>query len=114
MPRPDTGTEQRLRTFAREIEEALADELVCLVLYGSATGEEWVAGRSDLSTAMVVRRVTAPVLETLAPVVARWRRHGFAVPAVLDDEYLARARDTFPMELADIRRQHRVLAGRDV
>ena len=54
------------------------------------------------------------MLEALAPVVGRWRRHGFAVPVVLDDEYLARARDTFPMELEDIRRQRRVLAGRDV
>jgi hypothetical protein len=31
----------------------------------------------------------------------------------MDREYLAGARDTFPMELDDIRRQHRVLAGED-
>jgi hypothetical protein len=114
MPRPDSRTERRLGAFAREVEEALGGELVCLVLHGSATGEEWVAGRSDLNTAIVVRRVTTEVLEALVALVGRWRRHGFAVPVVLDDEYLARARDMFPMELDDIRRQHRVLAGRDV
>ena len=114
MPRPDARTERRLSAFARELEEALGGQLVCLVLHGSAAGEEWVAGRSDLNIAIVVPRVTAEVLEALAPVVGRWRRHGFAVPVVLDDEYIARARDTFPMELEDIRRQHRVIAGRDV
>src|SRR5437870_6808274 len=114
MPGPDPRTERRISAFAREVEEALGGRLVCLVLHGSAAGEEWVAGRSDLNTAIVVPRVTAEVLEALVPVVGRWRRHGFAVPVVLDDAYLARARDTFPMELDDIRRQHRVLAGTDV
>jgi len=113
MPGPDARTERRLSAFAREVEEALGRQLVCLVLHGSAAGEEWVAGRSDLNTAIVVPRVTAEVLEALVPVVGRWRRHGFAVPVVLDDAYLTGARDTFPMELDDIRRQHRVLAGAD-
>jgi hypothetical protein len=114
MPRPDARTEQRLSAFAREVEGALAGQLVCLVLHGSAAGEDWIGGRSDVNTAIVVPRVTVAVLEALVPLVGRWRRQGFAPPVVLDDEYLAGARDTFPMELDDIRRQHRVLAGRDV
>ena len=99
MPGPDARTERRLSAFAREVEEALGRQLVCLVLHGSAAGEEWVAGRSDLNTAIVVPRVTAEVLEALVPVVGRWRRHGFAVPVVLDDAYLTGARDTFPMDV---------------
>src|SRR5262245_51775621 len=114
MPRPDPRTEQRLSAFARDVEQALGGQLVSLVLHGSAAGEEWVGGRSDVNTAIVVPRVTVAVLEALVPVVGRWRRQGFAAPVVLDDEYLAGARDTFPMELDHIRRQHRVLAGRAV
>src|SRR5262249_62001938 len=38
---------------------------------------------------------------------------GFAVPVLVDGDYFDRPRDTFPMELDDIRRQHRVLAGSD-
>jgi len=114
MPRPDPHTELRMSAFAHDVEQALGGQLVSLVLHGSAAGEEWVGGRSDVNTAIVVPRVTVAVLEALVPVVGRWRRQGFAAPVVLDDEYLAGARDTFPMELDDIRRQHRVLAGRDV
>src|SRR5207247_2239515 len=83
----------------------------CLVLHGSAAGDEWVAGRSDLNTALVVPCVTLAVLERLAPLVARWRERGFALPVVMDYEYLRRARDTFPMALDDISRQHRLLVG---
>ena len=114
MPSPDARTEQRLSAFAREVEGALGGQLICLVLHGSAAGEDWIGGRSDVNTAIVVPRVTAAVLEALVPVIGRWRRQGITPPVVLDDEYFAGARDTFPMELDDIRRQHRVLAGRDV
>src|SRR5207244_12166216 len=62
---------------------------------------------------VVVGRRTLDVLDVLAPVVARWRPRGFAPPLVMDDEYLAQARDSFPMELEDIRARHRVLAGSD-
>jgi hypothetical protein len=108
-----TPPAERLATYAAEVRAALGETCLSVVLYGSAAGEDWVAGRSDVNTAVVVGRVTLAVLDALAPVVARWRPAGFALPLVVDPEYLARARDVFPMELDDIRRQHRVLAGTD-
>jgi len=110
----DERTERDLGRFASGVQAALGEQLVCLALYGSGAGGDFVPGRSDVNTAVVVTRVTAGVLDLLAPVVARWRPHGFALPLIVDPEYLDRARDTFPMELEDIRRQHRLLAGRDV
>jgi hypothetical protein len=105
---------EHLAGFTDDVQAALGPRLVALVLYGSAAGDDWVAGRSDLNVAVVVSRVDAAVLGALAPVMIRWRPHRFAVPLVLDAEFLDRARDTFPIELDDIRRQHRLLAGRDV
>jgi len=114
MPRPGARAEQEIAAFAKEMRAALGEELRCLVLHGSAAGEDWVAGHSDINTTLVVPRVTLAVLERLAPLVTRWRARGFALPVVMDSEYLRRARDTFPMELADIGRQHRLLAGTDL
>lgn len=113
MTRPAPAVEHELAAFVAAVESALGDELLCLVLHGSAAGEDWVPGRSDLNTVVVVPRVTLAVLERLAPVVGRFAPRGFALPVVMDREYLAQARDTFPMELDDIRRQHRLLAGTD-
>jgi hypothetical protein len=114
MAQPDARVDRHLRAFTAEVEAALGTQLVCLALHGSAAGADWVPRRSDVNTAVVVARVTLAVLEALAPVVARWRPRGFATPVLMDEEYLAGARDVFPMELDDIRTQHRVLAGRDV
>ncbi len=114
MARPEARKERELGEFAADVQAALGERLLCLVLWGSAAGDDWSPDRSDLNTAVVVPRVTLAVLEALAPVVARWRPHGFALPLVVDRDFLARAADAFPMELDDIRAQHRLLAGTDL
>ena len=58
MPRPGARAEQQIATFTEEMRTALGEELVCLVLHGSAAGDEWVVGHSDINTALVVPRVT--------------------------------------------------------
>jgi hypothetical protein len=113
MPMLDPRAEQQLEAYAAEVMQALGDAAVGVVLYGSAAGADWVAGRSDINTAIVVRRATVASLDALAPVVARWRAKGFALPVLLDQDQVAQANRLFPMELDDIRRQHRLLAGRD-
>lgn len=110
----DGRFEGRLESYAAEVATALGPRLVCVALYGSAVGRDWIVGHSDINTAIVVDAVATPVLDALVPVVARWRTRGFALPLVVDREYLARARDVFPIELDDLRRQHRVLHGEDV
>jgi len=114
MPRPDATVEAQITRFARDVEAALGASLVSIAVYGSAAGDDWIAGRSDVNTAIVTQAVTLAVLEALAPIVAGVRSRRFALPLVVDRALLDRARDAFPMELDDIRRQHRVLAGDDV
>lgn len=113
MPGPDARRQQDLATYADEVRGALGDACVGVVLYGSAAGVDWVEGRSDFNTAIVVRRSTAAALDALAPVIARWRPKGFALPVLLDAEQVEDARLLFPMELDDIKRQHRLLIGED-
>ncbi|MFN8644151.1 MAG: hypothetical protein U0802_21780 [Candidatus Binatia bacterium] len=113
MPTLDARAEQHLQAYAAEVMQVLGDDAVGVVLYGSAAGVDWVAGRSDLNTVIVVRRVEVGALDALAPVLARWRQHGFALPVLLDLAQVAQACRLFPMELDDMRRQHRLLAGRD-
>ncbi|MBX3026755.1 hypothetical protein KF840_17755 [bacterium] len=113
MPTLDPRAEQQVQAYAAEVVQALGEAAVGVVLYGSAAGADWVAGRSDINTAIVLRRVAVASLDALAPVVARWRPKGFALPVLLDEGQVAQACRLFPMELDDIRRQHRLLAGSD-
>lgn len=113
MSRLDEQHEQQVRQFAGEIQSAAGAALQCVALYGSGAGEDWVSARSDVNTAIVLERVTTAALDALAPVVARWRKKGFALPLVVDAAYLRRACESFPMEIEDIRQRHRVILGAD-
>jgi hypothetical protein len=114
MARPDERLERQIATYGSEVEQALASHLLCLALYGSAAGSDFFEPHSDVNIAVVVPTVTIDVLEALAPVVMRWEKRRFATPLLMEREFLVRARDAFPMELDDIRRQHRLLAGADL
>src|SRR5262245_15088573 len=114
MARPDERLERLIATYGGEVEQALGPQLLCLAVYGSAAGSDFFEPHSDVNIAVVVPSVTIDVLESLAPVVMRWEKRRFATPLLIERDFLSRARDSFPMELEDIRRQHRLLAGDDL
>ena len=114
MARPDDRLERQIATYTGEVTQALGPHLVCLAVYGSAASSDYFEPNSDINIAVVVPTVSIDVLEALAPVVMRWEKRRFATPLLIERMFLERARDAFPMELDDIRRQHRLLAGTDV
>jgi hypothetical protein len=111
---PNTWLEKTLTGFTQELRQLLPDELLTVVLYGSAAGANFVPDISDLNVAIVVRALQFDVLQKLQPRMRDWHKQGFAMPLLLDQEFLQRARDVFPMEFHDIKEQHRVLWGEDV
>jgi predicted nucleotidyltransferase len=113
VPRLDDQRERLVQQFTADVRNALGASLRCVALYGSAAGDDWIPGRSDINTAIVVDGVTISVLDRLAAALAGWYRKGFALPLVVDPEYLRRACESFPMEIEDIRRRHRVVSGDD-
>jgi predicted nucleotidyltransferase len=52
----NVSLESTLTQFAQELHNLLGNQLVAIVLYGSAAGENFVPGSSDLNTAIVVQR----------------------------------------------------------
>ena len=114
MPAVDARLERDLAGFVRDVQQALGDGLVGVTVYGSAAAGEWVRGVSDVNTIVVVRAVTSATLDALAACVPAWRRRGFALPLVVEEDFFERGADAFPMELDDARRVHRTLAGPDL
>jgi hypothetical protein len=110
----DAQSEKTIAQFADQVRVLFGSELVCVALYGSAAGEDFVPGRSNLNFAVVVERLTFVHLKALHPYVQKWRKLGVATPLLLDRRFLQHGRDVFPMEFHDIKAQHRVLYGEEV
>jgi len=109
----DAKTEKAIAQIAEQVRQVFGAELVSLVLYGSAAGEDFAPGRSDLNFAIVVQRLTFAQLKSLHQHLPAWRKLGAATPLLLDRRFLERARDVFPAEFLDIKAQHRVLYGEE-
>ncbi len=110
----DQRAQQALTRISREVQELFDGDLVCLALYGSAAGEDFVAGKSDLNLAVVLKEVRFEHLRALHTHLRDWRELGAGTPLLLDRDSLSRGRDVFPMEFQDIKEMHKLLAGEDV
>ena len=110
----DGKTEKSIAQVAAQVRALFTNDLVSLTLYGSAAGDDFVPGRSDLNFVIVLERVTFAHLKALHACLPSWRKLGVATPLLLDREALDRGRDVFPMEFHDIKAQHRVLYGEEV
>jgi predicted nucleotidyltransferase len=109
---PQSGLERRLEQFATAVAEAAGDNLVALVLYGSAAVGQQTA-RSDVNLLLVLRDGGAGALGALGPAFRQWVRAGERPPLVFSEEGWRNAADVFPIEIEDIRHRHRVLRGAD-
>jgi len=110
----DQKTEGAVAQIGQQVRQVFGTDLVSVVLYGSAAGDDFVAGRSDLNLAIVLERLTFQHLKALHRHLPKWHALGAATPLLLDRRFLDRGRDVFPMEFSDIQAQHRVLYGEEV
>lgn len=116
--KPDEKTRARIDEVGQLLAQALGEAVVCIAVYGSAAGDEYEPGISDVNLILVLREVRFLDLRLIGTTLARESRRAgtvrFATPLVVEQQYLESARDVFPIELNDIRQRHRVIAGSDL
>ena len=83
------------------------------VLYGSAARGDFVPGRSDINLLLILDSVAPDTLRALGPALAAWRKASPQPPLLIGRAEWARAADTFPIEISDMRTASRLLRGDD-
>ena len=104
---------ERAQAFARDLAGVYGDQLVSVVLYGSAARGDYREGVSDLNVLVLLRDTRPETLRRASKLARDWVAERNAPPLMLPaDEWRASA-DVFPIELSDIRDAHHVLHGAD-
>lgn len=106
----DAKLEQRLERLTKAVTAATGDNLVSLVLYGSAADGQ-VGAQSDVNLLLVLRDASAAALHPVGAALRDWLKGGERAPLVFSLDGWQRAADVFPIEIEDIRQRHRVLHG---
>ena len=103
-----------LDQIVERLKTALGDQLVSVVLYGSAAAGDHQKGFSDLNVLCVLTEITPREFDRSTPVFHWWRGLGNPAPLLLTRREFQTSTDCFAIEFHDIHDQHRILHGENV
>src|SRR5882757_2376633 len=103
-----------LAQLVERLQKAYGDRLVSVVLYGSAAAGDHQAKFSDYNILCVLSQITPRELGAGEDVFRWWREQCSPAPLLLTEHEVATATDCFAIEFHDIKREHRLLFGKDV
>lgn len=90
------------------------DDLVSIILYGSAAGPDFQPGSSDINFMIVLTDQGIQHIDRSLDVVVKWRRRGVALPLFLTEAYVNSSLDVFPIEYLGLAGHHVRVFGKDI
>lgn len=111
---PESQNQAKLDQLVDKLRKALGQDLVSVVLYGSAASGDHHAKFSDYNVLCVLRRITPAQLAASETVFRWWREEGNPAPLLLTEQEVRESTDCFAIEFHDIQAHHRILYGADV
>src|SRR5580698_5788770 len=103
-----------VQQLVEKLQSAYGDRLVSVVLYGSAAAGDHQEKFSDYNVLCVLSRITPRELADSEAIFRWWREQGSPAPLLLSEEEVQTSTDCFAIEFSDMKRQHQLLAGKDV
>ena len=107
--------EDKLQQLVQRLQACCGENLVSVVLYGSAAREDFHETYSDVNLLVVVQQLNSSAMQAIAPVITWWvHDEKLHPPMLMTRQELEESADVFAIELLDIKTTHRTLAGEDV
>jgi len=105
--------QEAVQFFAVSLAETLGANLQSLTVVGSALTGDFVPGRSDINSVVVISEQRLDVLRALATMGKSMRKRRLAAPVLMTPAYIDRSRDVFGVEWLDFQRTHHTVVGPD-
>ncbi len=104
---------QSAEKLADQLQEQLGDNLVSLLLFGTAIRGGFAASHQDLNILMIVSDASTAALRPAEPALSAWAKKRNPAPLIFSETEWRRSADVFPIEIEDMREAHRLLKGTD-
>jgi len=99
--------------LTEKLKEEQGDNLLSVILYGSAVRGDGTRYYSDVNILIVLKDTRFPLVKSLSSVFRRWAKGGHPFPLLFSEKSLRDSADVFPIEFMDIQESHRCLYGED-
>ncbi|MFA5145133.1 MAG: hypothetical protein WC723_03920 [Candidatus Omnitrophota bacterium] len=113
---PDPGLNKELQNISQDftlnIENIYKDNLVSVILYGSAASGEFINKHSNLNVLVVLKNADLDNLARASGLINK-RRFRLIHPLFLSESYIRSSNDVFPIEFLDMKENYTVLSGSD-
>ena len=97
-----------------DYKDVFGDDLISIILYGSATGKDYRPGKSDINFMIVLSEEGIEHLDRAFGVVKKWRKRGVAIPLFLTEGYVNTSLDVFPIEYLNFQRDYVLVFGKNI
>ena len=100
--------------FVSDCKKIFGDDLVSIILYGSAAEGNYRPGKSDINFLVVLTEDGIDALDRALKKTGKWRKRNIATPLFLSGQYIQTSVDAYPLEYLNFQRHYQVVFGRDV
>lgn len=101
-----------INSYVTDIIEGIEAEAI--EISGSILTPDFVPGRSDINSVLVINEMTIDKLDYLASLGRRYGKKGIRAPLFMTPEYIKTSLDVFPIEFLDISTNHKTVYGTDL
>lgn len=99
--------------FIETLKAKFADDLLSIMIYGSAVKDNYFPGSSDINLMVVFHEFYTEHLKIISPIVKAYRSRDRVSTLVLGINEILESADVFPIRFLDIKQHHRLLYGED-
>ena len=114
MTRYPATPEEILPELIQDYKTLFADELVAILLYGSAARGAYVPKKSDINIMVVLTVAGIESISKSFALLKKWQQSSVAIPMIVTQDYITSSVDSFPIEFLNLKNSYRVLYGPDV
>jgi predicted nucleotidyltransferase len=105
---------EKFKPFQDEILSGYTDNIYSITLTGSVLTDDFVPGKSDINSVVVLAEMDLKFLELLSALGKKYQKKRIAAPLIMTPEYIMNSLDVFPIEFLNIKLLHKTLFGENL
>lgn len=105
---------ERFKPFQDEILSVYKDNIHSITLTGSVLTDDFVPGKSDINSVVVLTEMDLKFLELLATLGKKYQKKRIAAPLIMTPGYIVNSLDVFPIEFLSIKLLHKTIVGENL
>jgi predicted nucleotidyltransferase len=114
MAKAPQKPEDIFEEYEIDVKELFGDDLVSLILFGSAARGEYIPKKSDINFLIILTDDGIERFYSAQALVKKWRKRSVSIPLFFTENYIRNSLDSFPIEFLNISNYYQVLCGKDV